>query len=112
MIEEVFVIGLVIGVCLITDVAIIVMAKLLPKYNLTELKTSRWEAGNLPVESPKYLLPMQYLGFMLIFMAVEPIAVVLFILSACPHINYYILLILLTMILVPGILIGYREVTR
>ncbi len=109
MIENAFVIGLILVVCVLTDVAILTLAKILPKYNLTDLKVSRWEAGNLPVPNPKSALPLQYLGFMFIFMAVEPILVTLFVFSAYPtDINFYVMLALSFLIILPAIYVGMK----
>lgn len=108
MIENAFVIGLILVVCVLTDVMILALSKILPRYNLTDLKRSRWEAGNLPVPNPKSALPIQYLGFMFIFMAVEPILVTLFIFAAYPGLNFYIILIVSLLIVLPAIYVGVK----
>jgi|GEM_PF-280625 len=108
MIENAVVVGLVLGFCVIMDLAILVLSKILPIYFPSAVKQSRWEAGNLPIERPKYTLPMQYFGFMFMFMAAEPILVVLLLLSAYPTTDFILLLLLALLLLVPAIWVGYK----
>ncbi|HDM36386.1 MAG TPA: NADH-quinone oxidoreductase subunit A [Candidatus Syntrophoarchaeum butanivorans] len=112
MMEKAVVIGLVLALCILTDLAILTLAKLLPRYNRTDRKVSRWEAGNLPVGRAKGLLPMQYLSFMFLFMALEPITVVLFIFAAHPTIGFYILLLISLLLILPTVYIGYKAATE
>jgi len=107
VIENALIIGIVVAVALITDVAILVLAKLLPRYRPTEVKIQRFEAGNPPLGVPKWTLPMQYLGFMLLFMAAEPIIVILFLFSAFPTLDVYALTIIAFVLLLPAIYVGY-----
>lgn len=109
MIENnVLVVGVLIFICLLVDGVLLILIKILPRYSPTEVKMSRWEAGNIPIKFPKYTLPMQYFGFMFMFMAVEPIIVLLLIFSAFPTVNFLILLLFSFLFLLPAIYAGYR----
>ncbi|MCW7075794.1 NADH-quinone oxidoreductase subunit A [Methanosarcinales archaeon] len=112
MIENAIVIGVILAVCVLTDVMILALSKILPTYHLSDLKVSRWEAGNLPVPAPKSLLPMEYLGYMFIFMAVEPVVVAILVLSAVPALNFIILLALSFVLIVPAIYVGIKSTTE
>ena len=108
MIENVVLIGLVLLVCVATDFALLIIIKILPMYYPSEVKMSRWEAGNLPIKYPKFTLPMQYFGFMFMFMAAEPIIVVLLLLSAYPSLDFIVLMLLVLLLLLPAIGVGYK----
>jgi NADH-quinone oxidoreductase subunit A len=108
MMENAIIIGFVLLVCVLMDVIILILSKIWPVYHPSEVKTSRWEAGNIPIRHPKYTLPMQYFGFMFMFMAVEPILVILFIFSAYPSVNFYLILLLSLLLLLPALYVGYK----
>jgi NADH:ubiquinone oxidoreductase subunit 3 (subunit A) len=108
MIEAILLIVIIVLICVVTDGLLLVLVKLLPRYDLTEIKTMRWEAGNPPMKNPKYALPMQYFGYMFLFMAAEPIVVILFLLAACPGFNFTVLLLLSLLLLLPAIYVGYK----
>jgi NADH:ubiquinone oxidoreductase subunit 3 (subunit A) len=108
MIEAILLIVVIVLICVVTDGLLLVLVKLLPRYDLTEIKTMRWEAGNPPMKNPKYALPMQYFGYMFLFMAAEPIVVILFLLAACPGFNFTVLLLLSLLLLLPTIYVGYK----
>jgi NADH:ubiquinone oxidoreductase subunit 3 (subunit A) len=108
MIEAILLIVVIVLICVVTDGLLLVLVKLLPRYDLTEIKTMRWEAGNPPMKNPKYALPMQYFGYMFLFMAAEPIVVILFLLAACPGFNFMVLLLLSLLLLLPAIFVGYK----
>ncbi len=82
--SSLFVIPLIILLLLIGTVLFIRLI-VTPKLDVIEvekLRYERYEAGNPPRrrDSPRKRLPMQYLGYLIIFLAIEP-AVVLFALS-------------------------------
>lgn len=109
MIENVLIIGVLILVCLLVDGILLLLVKVLPRYNLTEIKTMRWEAGNPPMKFPKYTLPMQYFGYMFLFMVAEPIIVILLLFSAYPEYpGFMILLLLSLLLLLPAVYVGYK----
>jgi NADH:ubiquinone oxidoreductase subunit 3 (subunit A) len=113
MIENALLIGILILICVLTDGTLLILVKLLPRYDLTEVKTMRWEAGNPPMKYPKYTLPMQYFGYMFLFMAAEPIVVILLLFSAyCMEENvkmyFSVLLLLSLLLLLPALYVGYK----
>jgi NADH:ubiquinone oxidoreductase subunit 3 (subunit A) len=108
MIEAVLVIGVLIAVCVLVDLILLLLVKVLPRYNLTEIKTMRWEAGNPPMKFPKYTLHMQYFGYLFLFMAAEPIIVVLLLFSAHPSVSFTLLLLLSLLLLLPALYVGYK----
>ena len=108
MIENALIIGVLIVVCVLVDGVLLLLVKILPRYNLTEIKTMRWEAGNPPMKFPKYTLPMQYFGYMFLFMAAEPIIVILLLFSAYPSGSFPILLLLSLLLLLPAVYVGYK----
>ncbi len=108
LVENALIIGIVVAIALITDVAILILAKLLPRYRPTEVKMQRFEAGNPPVGIPKWVLPMQYLGFMILFMAAEPIIVLLLLFAAFPTLDVYAITLIAFVLLLPAIYVGYN----
>ena len=108
MLENAVVVGLVLLVCVLMDIVLLILSKIWPIYHPSEVKMSRWEAGNIPIRLPKYTLPMQYFGFMFMFMAAEPILVILLLFSAYPSVNFYLVLLLSLLLLLPAIYVGYK----
>lgn len=108
MIENVLIIGVLILICVLTDGVLLLLVKILPRYDPTEVKMWRWEAGNPPMKFPKYTLPMQYFGYMFLFMAVEPIIVILLLFSAYPGLGFLVLLLLSFLLLLPALYVGYK----
>lgn len=109
MIEEnALVVVILIAICLITDLIILILARYFPRYRATVPKIQRFEAGNPPVGIPKWTLPMQYLGFMLMFMAAEPILVIVLLISAIPKFGSYLVTIIAFVLLLPVIYVAYR----
>jgi NADH:ubiquinone oxidoreductase subunit 3 (subunit A) len=107
MIENVLIIGVLIAVCVLVDLILLLLVKVLPRYDLTEIKTMRWEAGNPPMKFPKYTLSMQYFGYMYLFMAVEPVVVLLLLFAAYQTVSFMMLLLLSLVLMVPAIYAGY-----
>jgi NADH:ubiquinone oxidoreductase subunit 3 (subunit A) len=107
MIENVLIIGVLIAVCVLVDLILLLLVKILPRYDLTEIKTMRWEAGNPPMKFPKYTLSMQYFGYMYLFMAVEPVVVLLLLFAAYQTVSFMMLLLLSLVLMVPAIYAGY-----
>jgi len=109
MIENALIVVLLFAVCIVMDIALLIISKILPMYYPSEVKQSRWESGNLPIKNQKFVLPMQYFGYMFMFMAAEPILVVLFLFSAYPRVpNFIIMLLLSLLLLVPAVYVGYQ----
>ncbi len=108
MIENALVVIILIVICLITDVAILILARIFPRYRPTIEKVQRFEAGNPPVGLQKWTLPMQYLGFMLMFMAAEPILVIILLISAISMLETYVLTLIAFILLLPTIYVAYK----
>ena len=108
MIENVLIIGVLILICVLTDGILLLLVKILPRYDPTEVKMMRWEAGNPPMKFQKYTLPMQYFGYMFLFMAAEPIVVILLLFSAYHGLSFLVLLLLSLLLLLPAIYVGYK----
>ncbi|WP_456369024.1 NADH-quinone oxidoreductase subunit A [Geoglobus sp.] len=106
--EEAIVVGFVIILSVVTDVLIYGLSRILPKRNPTDLKYLRWESGNVSVGLPKYVLPMQYYGFVVLFMAFEPVVVLLLLFAAFPGVDYLKLLAISMIALLPGLYFAYR----
>ena len=108
MIENVVVIAALILLCIAIDVAIVVIAKIVTPKNPTPIKVQRFEAGNPPLSTPKFVLPMQYTGFLLMFLGCEPVLVLLLVLSAYPTKYFLQLMLLGFVLLIPALYYTYR----
>lgn len=109
MIANALIVGLLFAVCIVMDLALLIISKIIPVYYPSDVKMSRWESGNLPIKNPKYTLPLQYFGFMFMFMVAEPVLVVLFLFSAYPKApNFIALLLLSLLLLIPAIYVGFK----
>lgn len=107
LVENALVVAVVIAVALITDAAVLILARILPRYRPTEVKLARFEAGNPPLGLQKWTLPMQYIGFMIMFMAFEPIIVILLLLSGTPTLDVYAVTLIAFVLLLPALLSAY-----
>ena len=108
--EALMLIGLIIGIGLLIDLIILIIAKLVPKRVESEIKEMRYEAGNVPTEKPKHALPFQYVPYLILFLAVEPIAVLMLLLS--PFSNYIKFLAVTITLLIPPLLGGVKLAER
>ena len=106
--EVVLVVILLIALCLIIDGILVLLIKVIPMKKPTPLKYERYESGNLPVTPPKYTLPMQYLGYMFMFMACEPILVLLLVLMVNLSTITMLLTSLIFLVLVPPLYVSYK----
>jgi len=106
--EEVIVVAFVIVISIVTDVAVYAISRILPKRNPTELKYLRWESGNLSVGVPKYTLPMQYYGFVVLFMAFEPVIVLMLLFAMFPGVEFFKFLVIALVAMLPAFYFTYR----
>ena len=105
---EVIVVAFVIVISIVTDVAVYAISRILPKRNPTELKYLRWESGNVSAGLPKYTLPMQYYGFVVLFMAFEPVVVLLLLFALFPGVEYLEFLAISFIAMLPAFYFAYR----
>lgn len=106
--EVVLVVILLIALCLIMDGILVLLIKVIPMKKPTHLKYERYESGNLPVAPPKYTLPMQYLGYMFMFMACEPLLVLLLVLMVNPSTTTVLLTLIIFLLLIPPLYASYK----
>ncbi|ABW01271.1 NADH-quinone oxidoreductase subunit A [Caldivirga maquilingensis] len=66
---------------LVVDRLILLIRRIIKVKVTNPVKVMRFEAGNVPVGPVKSALPMQYVGFLLMFLSVEPITALLLALS-------------------------------
>ncbi|MEM2070337.1 MAG: NADH-quinone oxidoreductase subunit A [Archaeoglobaceae archaeon] len=107
-VESTLVIAVIVAVALLTAVAVLILAKIFPKYTITDVKIARFEAGNVPIGWQKSKDPMQYIGFMLLFMSLEPVTVLILLFAAFPSIDVYALTLTALIMFIPAIYVGYR----
>ncbi|MEM0374586.1 MAG: NADH-quinone oxidoreductase subunit A [Sulfolobaceae archaeon] len=84
------------------------------RYN--PVKVSRFEAGNIPTGEGRLWFPLQYYGYVLVYMSLEPIIVILLIAAQAPYYASNVLFRNLALIigsfllfLYPVIYFGIRE---
>ncbi|MBE8539777.1 NADH-quinone oxidoreductase subunit A [Geoglobus acetivorans] len=106
--EEVIVVAFVVVVSFVVDVAVYLLANILPKKNPTPLKYERWESGNISVGFPKYTLPMQYFGFLVLFMAFEPVVVLILLFAMFPGLDYLKFLAIALVSMLPAFYFSYK----
>jgi len=107
MIENIIVVGFLLVLCVVIDVAILIIARILTMKKPTPVKIQRFEAGNPPIATPKFVLPMQYVGFLLMFLGCEPI-LVLFLLLSLEPLGFLPLLLIGLVLLIPVIYASYK----
>ncbi len=66
---------------LVTDGLVLLVRRIIRVRVTSRIKVMRFEAGNVPIGPVKSTLPIQYVGYMLMFLGVEPIVSVLLALS-------------------------------
>lgn len=101
-------IALIVLIGVIADLIIILLAKTLPKREESNIKVLRYESGNLPAEKPKYELPFQYVPYLILFLSIEPIAVIILLLS--PLENFLKIFVIALILIIPPLLGGVRLV--
>jgi len=97
-------------IALITDAAIIYVTRRLAAKNPNAVKLQRYEAGNPPVGEARYVFPIQYVGFLLVFLGMEPVIVILLILSSAAVVGMPIVIMILAILLIalPSVYVGYK----
>ncbi len=107
-VENVLAVALLIIVCLAIDGIMVLLIKFVPMKKPSPVKVERYESGHIPTIPPKYTLPMQYFGYVFMFMACEPILVLLLLFASNPNVFTIMLTALAFILLAPAIWISYR----
>ncbi len=107
MIENIIVVTFLLVLCVAIDVIILILAKVLTMKKPSTAKIQRFESGNPPIATPKFVLPMQYVGFLLMFLGCEPILVLFLLLSLKP-LEFVHLLVIGLILLIPAIYASYK----
>ncbi len=107
-VENVMAVLLLIAVCLAIDGIMVFLIKFIPMKKPTPVKLERYESGHIPTIPPKHTLPMQYFGYVFMFMACEPILVLLLLFVASPNVFTILLTILAFVLLTPAFYVSYR----
>jgi NADH-quinone oxidoreductase subunit A len=108
MVENALVVLLLIGVSLIIDGILVLLIKIVPMKRHSQLKVERYESGNIPTIPPKRTLSMQYFGYVFMFMACEPILVLLLLFAVSPNGLTIPLVMLAFILLAPALYVSYR----
>jgi len=108
LVENAIAVALLIIVCLAIDGIMVFLIKFIPMKKPTPIKKERYESGHIPTIPPKYTLPMQYFGYVFMFMACEPILVLLLLFMANPNVFTILLTLLSFILLLPAICVSYR----
>ncbi|WP_292000041.1 NADH-quinone oxidoreductase subunit A [Caldivirga sp.] len=99
---------------LVVDGLILLIRRIIKVRLTNPVKVMRFEAGNVPVGPVRSTLPMQYVGFLLMFLTVEPIAALLLALSIAftsPfNMGYVLLFITFIVTYSPLIYVAYNDV--
>ncbi|ARM77154.1 NADH-quinone oxidoreductase subunit A [Acidianus manzaensis] len=83
------------------------LLSLIVPHDPTPLKVSRFEAGNIPSGEGRLWFPLQYYGYLLIYVTIEPILVLLFTIASAPILHNFILFRNLAFILFSFIILVY-----
>ena len=108
LVENFLAVALLIIVCLAIDGVMVFLIRFIPMKKPTPVKLERYESGHIPTIPPKYTLPMQYFGYVFMFMACEPILVLLLLFVANPNVFTILLTVLAFILLTPAIYISYK----
>ncbi|QOJ79323.1 NADH-quinone oxidoreductase subunit A [Infirmifilum lucidum] len=91
---------------LLAGLLVIILALLLERGPEGRFKRARYEAGNIPSGEAKTRLPFQYYGYVILYLGVEPLIVLLYLLPFSHSYNSLITLASLLAVLLPVIAWG------
>ncbi len=91
----------------ITDALVIYIAFKVAEKRPSPVKAFRYEAGNPPVGEVKFVLPMQYVGFLIMFFAVEPILAILLVIGAFGAYTSLVIALFIAL-LIPSVYAAYK----
>lgn len=98
---------------LVVDGLVLLVRRIIKVEETSRVRFLRFEAGNIPVGPVKSTLPMQYIGYLLLFLSVEPIVALLLTLSISFtgfNLGYILLLIVFIATYTPTIYVAYRDI--
>jgi len=98
---------------LVVDGLVLLIRRIIKVRLTNPVKVMRFEAGNVPVGPVRSILPMQYVGFLLMFLSVEPVTALLLTLSigfTGFSLGYVLLFIVFLVTYSPLIYVAYSDV--
>jgi len=98
---------------LVVDGLVLLIRRIIKVRLTNPVKVMRFEAGNVPVGPVRSILPMQYVGFLLMFLSVEPVTALLLTLSigfTGFSLGYALLFIVFLVTYSPLIYVAYSDV--
>ncbi|WP_069806390.1 NADH-quinone oxidoreductase subunit A [Vulcanisaeta thermophila] len=97
-------------IALITDAALMFVVRKIAARNPNVVKLQRYEAGNPPVGDARYVFPIQYVGFLIMFLGIEPVIVLLLVLTSAlaPTMPLAIMVLLILVLSLPSIYVAYK----
>ncbi|MFP3207919.1 MAG: NADH-quinone oxidoreductase subunit A [Caldivirga sp.] len=98
---------------LVVDGLVLFIRRIIKVRLTNPVKVMRFEAGNVPVGPVRSILPMQYVGFLLMFLSVEPVTALLLTLSigfTGFSLGYALLFIVFLVTYSPLIYVAYSDV--
>lgn len=91
---------------LLAGTLVVILALLMPRGSEKGFKRWRYEAGNPPSGEAKTRLPFQYYGYLLLYLSVEPVMVVLYLLTFSERIP--VSAALMVLVLLPAVTLGVK----
>ena len=98
---------------LVVDGLVLLIRRIIKVRLTNPVKVMRFEAGNVPIGPVKSILPMQYVGFLLMFLSVEPVTALLLSLSigfTGFSLGYVLLFIVFLVTYSPLIYVAYSDI--
>ncbi len=98
---------------LVVDGLVLLIRRIIKVRLTNPVKVMRFEAGNVPIGPVRSILPMQYVGFLLMFLSVEPVTALLLSLSigfTGFSLGYVLLFIAFLVTYSPLIYVAYSDI--
>ncbi|MEZ0345874.1 MAG: NADH-quinone oxidoreductase subunit A [Infirmifilum sp.] len=97
------------GLGVLAGLLVLLLAFLLEKGPEGKFKAQRYEAGNPPKGEAKMRLPYQYYGYLLLYLGVEPLVILLYLLPYSSLSSTFLVVGLIILILTPVMIWGLRQ---
>jgi len=116
-VEGIVAIGVAFAVTFVVLLAVVLFALLLSAGKEHPMKRARYEAGNPPKGEARTWLPMQYFGYLIIFLSLEPILILLFLFpeyvrATGDTVRPLLLTLIILLIAVPPLVFGLKQADR